>query len=456
MADLTDITLAAGQGVRIIAAPPIVVPPVDPPPVDTIPHGSFLAEYFENLTLAGTPKVKTNVIAIGLDWKANAPIGLTPTDGWSGRFTGWFPFEAGEYAFTATADDGVRVYIDGNRIIDVWVNQSADHPVTAKATLTAGEHKVLVEYFENTGLASLAVTWTPVVVVVPPPVDPPPAAGAFLSYPALAARGSDGQVYALYDSPTDLAISKVKVAGIGAGKRAIVIRNPKGTLTLQDIDFENVGICFYIVGGGALTDLRILRCRARGILGPHASMPNMGNFLQLNDTIVGGRIGDNLILVKSGGCEDVISITGTSGGTSSMWLDIEDNRIDGTGWTSNSGSGIAASDGHGGYTRVRRNKFTNPGQVGFFFASAGPHIAEDNIVYSRAATKSGQADQPFYVANYGAENVHDVSGKGNIADWLGADGGKRGGYIDRTAGPNITIPGATIQTIDPASIAVVL
>ena len=34
-------------------------------------------------------------------------------------------FAAGTYAFTVTADDGVRLFVDGMLVIDRWVDQGA-------------------------------------------------------------------------------------------------------------------------------------------------------------------------------------------------------------------------------------------------------------------------------------------------------------------------------------------
>jgi hypothetical protein len=59
-------------------------------------------------------------------------------------------FTAGTHTFTATADDGVRVYLDGTLVIDQWKDQSAT-TYTAPRTVTAGNHEVKVEYYENGG-----------------------------------------------------------------------------------------------------------------------------------------------------------------------------------------------------------------------------------------------------------------------------------------------------------------
>jgi hypothetical protein len=65
---------------------------------------------------------------------------------------------AGTYTFTATADDGIRVWVDGVLIIDAWKNQAAT-TYTATRTLTAGDHQVKVEYYEASGGAVAKVSW---------------------------------------------------------------------------------------------------------------------------------------------------------------------------------------------------------------------------------------------------------------------------------------------------------
>ena len=45
-------------------------------------------------------------------------------DTFSIRFTQQVDLTAGEYTFTTTSDDGVRVKVDGDLVIDKWVNQA--------------------------------------------------------------------------------------------------------------------------------------------------------------------------------------------------------------------------------------------------------------------------------------------------------------------------------------------
>ena len=119
--------------------------------------GQFFAEYFANVTLAGTPARTACETAINYDYGAGGPAGL-PVDNFSARWTGRFTFAAGTFTFTARADDGVRLFVDGALIIDGWRDQPAT-TYTASRTLAAGEHEVKVEYYERGGDAVIQVSW---------------------------------------------------------------------------------------------------------------------------------------------------------------------------------------------------------------------------------------------------------------------------------------------------------
>src|SRR5262249_36143012 len=120
--------------------------------------GQFLAEYFANPTLGGTPVRTACESTINYDWSTGGPIGL-PTDNFSLRWPGRFSFPAGDTTFTATADDGIRVFVDGTPVIDAWRDQGAT-TYTATRTLTAAQHEVKVEYYEAGGLAVAQVSWS--------------------------------------------------------------------------------------------------------------------------------------------------------------------------------------------------------------------------------------------------------------------------------------------------------
>ena len=57
--------------------------------------------------------------------------------------------DAGRHNFWAYADDGVRVYVNGRLVIDAWQDSSAER-YDGTIDLDAGEHRIVVEYYEET------------------------------------------------------------------------------------------------------------------------------------------------------------------------------------------------------------------------------------------------------------------------------------------------------------------
>lgn len=90
------------------------------------------------------------------EWNKGAAL----RDRWSARWTGTLDVEkADEYTFYLTTDDGARMKVDGGEIIDAWVPRP---PTTseAKVNLAAGDHEVVVEYFEAGGGAVARLEWS--------------------------------------------------------------------------------------------------------------------------------------------------------------------------------------------------------------------------------------------------------------------------------------------------------
>jgi hypothetical protein len=122
------------------------------------PRGSYAAQYFNNMTLQGAPASTGCEASINYDWVWGSPNPAINADGFSARWTGLHAFAAGSYTFTARADDGIRLYVDGSLLIDQWRDQAATS-YTANRQLTAGDHEVKVEYYENGGGAVAQVGW---------------------------------------------------------------------------------------------------------------------------------------------------------------------------------------------------------------------------------------------------------------------------------------------------------
>lgn len=128
---------------------------------DDKPSSTWLAEYFTNRNLEGSPRISRPESKIDYNWGDGAPFEKFPSDNFSARWTRTVNFEAGTYRFTVTADDGVQVLIDGGLIIDQWHDSDgATHSKDVK--MTKGSHRIRVKYYEAGGKAKVKFSWAKV------------------------------------------------------------------------------------------------------------------------------------------------------------------------------------------------------------------------------------------------------------------------------------------------------
>jgi hypothetical protein len=128
-------------------------------PTSSCSANDFQAKYFNNTSLTGDPVLTRCEPTINHSWGTGSPGPGVNSDNFSVRWTAGVGFAPGVYTFTETADDGIRVYVDGNLLIDHWVDQTTPATDTATTTLSAGVHEVRVEYYKATGEAVAQVSW---------------------------------------------------------------------------------------------------------------------------------------------------------------------------------------------------------------------------------------------------------------------------------------------------------
>lgn len=125
------------------------------PPVS---YPDWKGEYFNNTGLSGSPVLVRNDAQIKFDWGSGAPASSLPTDRFSARWTRSASFDAATYRFHVRMDDGVRLWVDGNLLIDDW-REASTREIVKDYALGSGVHSLRVEYFEATGEARIEVWW---------------------------------------------------------------------------------------------------------------------------------------------------------------------------------------------------------------------------------------------------------------------------------------------------------
>lgn len=115
-------------------------------------------EYYNNTDISGTPAMVRDDAGIDFNWGSGSPGGGVNADYFSVRWTTFANFGAGTYTFFATVDDGVRLWVDDQLIIDQWRDQATTTFSTSKS-LTSGYHSLRVEYYDRSGDARITVGW---------------------------------------------------------------------------------------------------------------------------------------------------------------------------------------------------------------------------------------------------------------------------------------------------------
>ena len=145
----------------------------------------LLGVYYNGTTLSGPPllsRIDTTInfeLTYGKVPQVLSPApGIVPEDKYSVRWTGQVQAQYSElYSIYAVSDDGIRLWINGTRLVDNWVNQSATEKV-GYIPLTAGKkYDIIIEYYENTGDAVTKLYWsspsTPKTIIPQTQLFPP-------------------------------------------------------------------------------------------------------------------------------------------------------------------------------------------------------------------------------------------------------------------------------------------
>ncbi|HEY8718106.1 MAG TPA: PQQ-dependent sugar dehydrogenase [Pengzhenrongella sp.] len=116
--------------------------------------------YFDNQDLTGATVNRLDS-SIAFNWGMGAPVSGIGADTFSVRWSGAvIPRYSQTYTFATTSDDGVRLWVNGTRVIDQWTNHSS-RVDTGTITLTSGVPvPIVLEYYDGTGNAVAQLRWS--------------------------------------------------------------------------------------------------------------------------------------------------------------------------------------------------------------------------------------------------------------------------------------------------------
>jgi len=121
----------------------------------------LFATYYNNRDFSGTKVTRIDPV-LNFLWEDGSPDQSITRDTFSARWTGLVKADFDEtYTFYAKVDDGVRLWVGGQKLIDKWITTGTNKEYAATVTLKKGKSYVIqMDYFENTGNATAQLRWS--------------------------------------------------------------------------------------------------------------------------------------------------------------------------------------------------------------------------------------------------------------------------------------------------------
>ncbi|WP_029905185.1 glycoside hydrolase family 3 C-terminal domain-containing protein [Prevotella sp. 10(H)] len=121
--------------------------------------GGLKTEYYTNMDLSGQAKVR-NEEWVNFEPANQAPDPFIPPFPLSIRWTGKLrPEVTGDYTIYYTADDGCRLFINGEKLIDAWHERSIATDSVSLRLEAGKEYDIKAEYFNNRDNSVAKLYW---------------------------------------------------------------------------------------------------------------------------------------------------------------------------------------------------------------------------------------------------------------------------------------------------------
>ncbi|MGW1192046.1 PA14 domain-containing protein [Streptomyces sp. NPDC002559] len=171
------VVLATAGGLLSVAAPAASAAVTCASPV-------FKRTFYANTTFSGTPKGTDCDSVIDQNWGTGAPgIKGMPANNFGVRWSMTRDFgSGGPFTFTASSRDGIRVYLDGVRKVDMWKNVSTTVSKTVQVTVPSGRHSLRIDFVNWTGAADVKFSYAPRTSATVDKVKPLVPAGTTVAY----------------------------------------------------------------------------------------------------------------------------------------------------------------------------------------------------------------------------------------------------------------------------------
>ena len=200
---------------------PVAITVKVPPPAQDGSGTGLSGQYFNGPSFTGSSLTRVDP-KVDFAWGLASPALTLNPDNFSIRWSGQLePRFTETYTLSTISDDGVRLWLDGQLLLDNWTEHSETEDAVSLALVAGRRYDLKLEYFERTGAATARLLWssasqprqavpkTQLYPAAAPPAPPAnaapsvsltgPAAGSTYAAPAIvplsaSASDSDGSV----------------------------------------------------------------------------------------------------------------------------------------------------------------------------------------------------------------------------------------------------------------------
>jgi hypothetical protein len=123
--------------------------------------GGIRADYYTGMNFETHVLTRTDP-QINFDWgDPGGPDPAVGDDNFSARWTGEVEAAFTEtYTFYPRTDDGVRLYVDGQLLVESWINRSAAEDKATIDLIAGNTYSLVMEYYEDGGGAVAELSWS--------------------------------------------------------------------------------------------------------------------------------------------------------------------------------------------------------------------------------------------------------------------------------------------------------
>ncbi|MBW4677449.1 MAG: hypothetical protein KME52_26665, partial [Desmonostoc geniculatum HA4340-LM1] len=118
------------------------------------------AEYYDNIDFTNLKVTRTDA-KVDFIWGVGSPDPSIGADTFSARWTGQVEAKYSEtYNFYTNSDDGVRLWVNNQLLVDKFVDQSATENTGSIALVAGQKYDIKLEYYDNAYSAVSQLSWS--------------------------------------------------------------------------------------------------------------------------------------------------------------------------------------------------------------------------------------------------------------------------------------------------------